>query len=70
MSARCYRCPGCGHIYDEALGNVHEGFPPGTHWIDIPEDWACPDCAVREKPDFEPLTFTGAGSALEATKAR
>jgi rubredoxin len=47
-----YRCPGCGHLYDEALGNPHEGFPPGTRWAQIPDDWACPDCAVRDKADF------------------
>jgi rubredoxin len=31
--------------------------PPaaGTRWDDLPEDWGCPDCAVREKPDFEIL---------------
>jgi rubredoxin len=36
----------------ERRGDPHEGFPPGTRWSAIPEDWACPDCAVREKPDF------------------
>ncbi len=48
-----YRCPNCGHVYDEQLGDPHEGFAPGTVWAKIPENWACPDCAVREKPDFE-----------------
>lgn len=47
-----YQCDDCGFIYDEAEGCEHEGFPPGTPWSEIPEDWACPDCAVREKPDF------------------
>jgi len=50
-----YKCDGCGFIYDESAGNKHEGFAPGTAWSDIPEDWACPDCAVREKPDFNKL---------------
>lgn len=50
-----YQCDDCGYIYDEARGEPHEGFPPGTLWSAIPEDWACPDCAVREKPDFEKL---------------
>ena len=27
-----YRCPGCGYIYDEARGDPHEGFAPGTAW--------------------------------------
>ena len=48
-----YQCPGCGYVYDEAQGDVHEGFPPGTGWDAIPEDWACPSCAVRDKIDFE-----------------
>ena len=47
-----YQCPGCGHVYDEQLGNPREGFAPGTRWADIPPDWSCPDCAVRDKPDF------------------
>lgn len=47
-----YECDDCGYVYDEVKGNPHEGFPPGTPWNEIPEDWACPDCAVREKPDF------------------
>ena len=45
-------CPGCGYVYDERKGDPHEGFPPGTPWSAIPDDWACPSCAVREKPDF------------------
>lgn len=53
-----YRCPGCGYLYDEARGAAREGFPPGTAWADIPEDWACPDCAVRDKIDFDELEVT------------
>ena len=48
-----YRCPGCDYVYNEAKGAVREGFPAGTRWDQIPEDWSCPDCAVREKSDFE-----------------
>ena len=50
-----YRCPGCGYVYDEAKGAPREGFPAGTAWDDVPDDWCCPDCAVREKVDFEEL---------------
>lgn len=50
-----YRCDDCGYIYDEAKGHAHEGFPPGTRWEEIPDDWVCPDCSVRYKEDFEPL---------------
>ena len=27
---------------------------PGTPWSEVPDDWACPDCGVRDKVDFEP----------------
>ncbi|MBN7796108.1 rubredoxin [Parahaliea mediterranea] len=49
----CFRCPGCGYTYDESQGDAHEGYPPGTPFEDLPEDFVCPDCAVREKGDFE-----------------
>jgi rubredoxin len=48
-----YQCPECEYVYDEAKGDVREGFPASTRWEQIPDDWRCPDCAVREKPDFE-----------------
>jgi rubredoxin len=48
-----YKCPACGYTYDERIGDEDEGFPPGTPWSAIPEDWFCPDCAVRDKADFE-----------------
>lgn len=54
-AAARYQCTDCGYIYDEAVGCEHEGFPPGTKWSEIPDDWPCPDCAVREKIDFRPL---------------
>jgi len=47
-----YQCPDCGYVYDEVTGHPHEGFPAGTKWEQIPEDWSCPDCAVRDKVDF------------------
>ncbi len=50
------RCPGCGYTYRVEAGNEVEGFAPGTPWTNIPDDWCCPDCGVREKVDFVPLT--------------
>ena len=47
-----YQCPDCGYTYDEIQGHPHGGFPPGTPWSQVPEDFACPDCAVRDKEDF------------------
>lgn len=50
-----FRCDSCGYVYDEAIGNGREGFPPGTSWSEVPDDWPCPDCGVREKLDFLPV---------------
>ncbi len=47
-----YQCPGCGHVYDEHTGHPREGFPAGTRWADLPDEFNCPDCAVRDKRDF------------------
>jgi rubredoxin len=41
-----WKCAFCGHIYDEALGDLETGVPPGTRLADLPEDWVCPDCAA------------------------
>jgi alkane 1-monooxygenase len=49
------RCPGCDYVYDVAAGDEHEGFAAGTAWADVPADWCCPDCGVREKVDFVPV---------------
>jgi rubredoxin len=48
-----WRCPSCGYTYDERHGHPREGFPPGTPWGAVPDDWSCPDCGVRDKVDFE-----------------
>lgn len=54
-----FQCPICEYVYDEARGEPREGFPAGTAWADVPDNWTCPDCAVREKPDFEPIGHDG-----------
>jgi rubredoxin len=48
-----YKCPECGYTYDEAAGDDHEGYAPGTAFNALPDDFACPDCSVRFKEDFE-----------------
>ncbi|MFS8099687.1 fatty acid desaturase [Lentzea alba] len=52
------RCPGCGYVYDAALGAPREGFPAGTPWSAVPDSWCCPDCGVREKVDFVSIGAT------------
>jgi rubredoxin len=49
-----YECVICGFIYDEAEGLPEDGFPPGTRFEDLPEDWECPDCGIS-KADFDPV---------------
>lgn len=55
MDFKRYQCSVCGFIYDEEKGAPEEGLAPGTRWADIPDDWCCPDCGVREKVDFVPV---------------
>ncbi|MBC9251655.1 rubredoxin [Pseudomonas alcaligenes] len=53
-----FQCPECGYRYDEERGEPHQGYAPGTPWNELPEDFACPDCAVRVKADFEEVPNT------------
>ncbi|MFS3128211.1 fatty acid desaturase [Nocardioides sp. Bht2] len=53
------RCPGCDYTYEVVSGNEAEGFPAGTAWAEIPDNWCCPDCGVREKVDFIAVTSAG-----------
>jgi rubredoxin len=50
-----FRCPGCEYVFDEDRGDAREGYPPGTAFESLPEDFTCPDCGVRYKEDFEAL---------------
>ncbi|MCI8611579.1 MAG: rubredoxin [Clostridiales bacterium] len=47
-----YVCTVCGYVYDEETGAPDMGIGPGTKWKDVPEDFACPLCAVG-KEQFE-----------------
>lgn len=48
-----YDCPLCDYSLDTSVGDPAEGFKPGLDWDqDVPEDWFCPDCGVRDKADF------------------
>ena len=47
-----FMCLGCGFLYDEKLGLPEHGIPPGTRWVDIPDEWVCPDCGTP-KSGFE-----------------
>lgn len=64
-----YQCSDCGYVYDEAVGDPHEGFPAGTIWEKIPEDWSCPDCAVRDKIDFIALQESNSVPPVSGTNS-
>lgn len=59
-----YQCPNCSYVYDEAAGCPREGYAPGTRWVELPEDWPCPDCVVREKPDFHAFPDNSAAASV------
>jgi rubredoxin len=52
MNMARYTCSECGYVYDEQTGEPREGYPAGTVWAAIPDEFTCPDCAVRSKMDF------------------
>ncbi|NIJ10714.1 alkane 1-monooxygenase [Saccharomonospora amisosensis] len=62
-SSGAAQCPGCGYVYDEAVGDPREGFLAGTPWSAVPDNWCCPDCGVREKVDFVALPALTRGQA-------
>ena len=49
---KTWQCLLCGFTYDEAEGMPDHGIEAGTRWVDIPDDWICPDCSAG-KADFE-----------------
>jgi len=63
MPMKTLQCATCGLIYSEAEGLPEEGFPPGTAWDDIPEDWLCPDCGMA-KSDFHMLEISDGALAF------
>ena len=60
FSLDSFFCGGCRANYRPQF----PGLPAGTPFADIPEDWGCPDCAVREKVDF--ITTSGDDAAAQA----
>jgi rubredoxin len=52
-----YICSVCGHIYVPERGDPPD-VPPGTPFVDLPDDWTCPTCGWgKEKSSpFDPRT--------------
>jgi len=43
-------CGICWHVYDPAEGDPVWQVAPGTAFVDLPEEWRCPNCdAPRSK---------------------
>lgn len=36
----------CDYIYNPAVGDPGQGVPPGTDFVDLPENWLCPKCGI------------------------
>ncbi|NLH80604.1 MAG: rubredoxin [Phyllobacteriaceae bacterium] len=45
-----FECGICWHVYDPADGDPVWQVAPGTAFVDLPEEWRCPNCdAPKEK---------------------
>jgi rubredoxin len=51
-----FKCPECGYVFSEEAGDDHEGYPPGTSFQSLPDDYVCPDCSVRYNRAIHPET--------------
>ena len=49
-----YVCSVCGYEYHPDQGDPDHGYPPGTPFENLPEDWTCPVCGA-EKSAFNKL---------------
>jgi flavin reductase (DIM6/NTAB) family NADH-FMN oxidoreductase RutF/rubredoxin len=47
--AKIYKCPVCGYIYDPVKADPENGYPAGTPFEELPEDWVCPVCGTGKK---------------------
>ena len=44
-----YLCTMCSYVYDEKRGEPHRGIKAGTKFVDLPDDYVCPVCAMDPK---------------------
>ncbi len=44
-----YYCTSCGYEYNPAVGDPDHGFPAGTRFEDLPDDWVCPVCGTEKE---------------------
>ena len=48
-------CTVCNYIYDEALGEPSQHIPPTPRFVDLPDEWRCPECGSA-KDMFQPCS--------------
>jgi rubredoxin len=54
-----YQCTVCRYVYDPKIGDPTADIPQGTGFLELPDDWVCPECGagkdqfVKEEPDLE-----------------
>lgn len=60
-------CKICWTPYDPADGDETRGVDPGTAFVDLPEDWSCPNCS---SPREQFLVNHDPGSVSAATAKR
>lgn len=63
--AAIMECKICWTPYDPADGDDYRQVEAGTAFIDLPEDWSCPNCSAP-KEQFMVLEDPGAESVAEA----
>lgn len=51
--AKDWACQICGWVYEEAKGDPVGEIAPGTKWVDLPDNWVCPECGSCQE-EFEP----------------
>ncbi len=44
-----YVCIVCGYVYNPVVGDYDRNIVPKTDFIDLPNDWVCPICAVGKE---------------------
>jgi rubredoxin len=53
------QCTVCRYVYDPKTGDPTADILQGTGYLELPDDWVCPECAagkvqfVKEEPDLE-----------------
>ena len=66
-------CLACFYIYEFEKGDPDNGIPPGTPFVDLPDDWCCPICGgtyehfkLKAEEEANPdVTFTYIVNSIE-----